>query len=430
MSVPETFNLLIIDPQNDFIDAPIDGNDKGRLAVTGANTDMDRIVQMINANKGKIKKIYVSLDTHTSNHIGHYFYRQLNTDGSLGDLAPPLTIYKVVDDKIIGEHFDFDTNTYGGYTQEYVVNVADDKDREIMNKYAKAYIEKLNELNNKELNELNKHSAITWPIHCIPRTGGWKISPTLQAALDNPEIKDKVEYHIKGQNQLAEMYSIMQAEVPYEKLIGGFNEDDQKVIKKYLYNPVDDINSDDREHFKYIKQVEDISKFESLNQYEPSSTFPDVENIKTSFNLQTTFNNDLFNKLTEGGASIVVCGEALSHCVKSSTEDIVKKIEDPNNPNKNKNKVYIVANGSSSVGNFEKYGTAFIKYMRENQETRGVLNIEANGTLNEDVSTQAVGGLRRTRKQNKVGKRTHKQKKGGKRSRKQNKYNKKRTHRR
>jgi hypothetical protein len=108
----------------------------------------------------------------------------------------------------------------------------------------------------------------------------------------------------------------------------------------------------------------------------------------------------------------------------------VKKIEDPNNPNKNKNKVYIVANGSSSVGNFEKYGTAFIKYMRENQETRGVLNIEANGTLNEDVSTQAVGGLRRTRKQNKVGKRTHKQKKGGKRSRKQNKYNKKRTHRR
>ena len=47
----------------------------------------------------------------------------------------------------------------------------------------------------------------------------------------------QVEYFIKGQNQLAEMYSIFAAEVPYEDLIVTMPADQQEIVKQYVYNP-------------------------------------------------------------------------------------------------------------------------------------------------------------------------------------------------
>lgn len=204
----------------------------------------------------------------------------------------------------------------------------------------------------------------------------------------------------------------MQAEVPYETCINKFTSTQKERINKYLFSTNNDDNSDDPQKIKYISPNE--NNIDNLNKYTPSNIFPVVNQIKTNYNLQTTFNDSLFNKLTGDGVAIVVCGEALSHCVKASTLDIVNKINERNK----KNKVFVVKNGSSSVGGFETSGSEFLTTMKDT-----LLEVDNDGKL---VSTGLSGG-KKSRQQKKGGKRTSKQKKGGKRTRKQRKSNKRRT---
>ena len=62
--VKDKIILLLIDPQNDF-------HEGGSLEVPGSHDDSERIAKMILDNIHEIKEIYVTLDTHHVNHIGH-----------------------------------------------------------------------------------------------------------------------------------------------------------------------------------------------------------------------------------------------------------------------------------------------------------------------------------------------------------------------
>ena len=74
-------HLLIIDPQNDFMDLP-----DSALPVPGAVADMDRLAAFIRRAGKKIDDIHVTLDSHRLIDIAHpTFWR--DADGSAAPRA-------------------------------------------------------------------------------------------------------------------------------------------------------------------------------------------------------------------------------------------------------------------------------------------------------------------------------------------------------
>jgi nicotinamidase-related amidase len=367
-------NLLIIDPQSDFIDAPYEDSPFGRLPVVGAKRDIGRISKLINTYKSKIDKIFVSLDTHTIFHIGHRFWREIKQDGTDGSIAPPGTIFTIQGDKIIGSD-----------NKCYQVNVSrEDGHRDAMNAYAMAYLSKVI----KEGAEDGRNLPCTWAVHCIQGTKGWNIDPELAKVLNANDVKSKVEYHIKGQNQLAEMYSIMKAEIPYEDVVTSLTDHEKEIVKLYTYNPISGDNPQSNEYMIPNAATLDVN-VENLGNVELSQISKESNDI---YDLKTTFNDKLFGSLTENDADIWVCGEALSHCVQFSTRDIVKEIS----KKELKNKVYLIQNASSYVNLdaiglpsltnlFKDSGHAFIELMKcsklEPGAFTGTKEINSSGKL-------------------------------------------------
>ena len=185
--------VLIIDPQKSFTDLP----EGGSLAVDGANSDYENIIKMLEAVRDKIDEIHVSLDTHTLNHIGHPgFWKQ--TDGT----GIPNSIFRLSIDK--------ETNKITGTSiiDNSIITVTPKNPN--LNEYVYEYLQWFN-------TEANTHgqSCFIWFDHCIEGTDGHKVAKILQDKLT--DLGNKVKYHIKGQNNLAEMYSIFKAEYPVEE---------------------------------------------------------------------------------------------------------------------------------------------------------------------------------------------------------------------
>lgn len=158
--------LLIIDPQNDFME---DGN----LAVKGARDDILNLTTFIYNNLRKIDKIKVSLDTHTYKQI---FYQTWWVDEN-------------------GNHPDF-----------YTVIDEQSKFKPVYHKdYSMKYIKYLAK-NDKEL--------IIWPYHCLLGTFGHNIEANLENMLSYFSLitKKTVEKITKGCNPLSEMYGIFKEE--------------------------------------------------------------------------------------------------------------------------------------------------------------------------------------------------------------------------
>jgi len=158
--------LLIIDPQNDFME---DGN----LAVKGAGNNILNLTNFIYNNLRKIDKIKVSLDTHT--------YKQIFSQVWWEDEN--------------GNHPDF-----------YTIIDEDSKYKPVYHKeYSMKYLKYLSE-NNKEL--------IIWPYHCILGTFGHNIEANLENMLSYFSLvtKNTVEKITKGSNALSEMYGIFKQE--------------------------------------------------------------------------------------------------------------------------------------------------------------------------------------------------------------------------
>jgi len=362
-------NVLIIDAQRDFTDEPVEGGladgALGRLPVIGAKGDMPRIANFLTMYGDKINKVYASMDTHTVCHIGHRFWRGVD-----GSIAPGGTVFEVRDDKIMSVAYP------GGPTvMEYHVNVIP-QHQAAMDTYAKAYIKAVGERGKAGRNAVN-----TWNVHCIEGTPGWQIQPTVKATLDS--MPGKVEYFIKGQNQLAEMYSIFAAEVPYEELIDSMNSDQQKIVKQYVYNPElgDETTLSDPIPARPLKG--------EMETYTDHNSYPAPGDSQR--NLKTTFNMDLFNRITAGGATIIVCGEALSHCVQFSARDLIGKIVEMGLTNK----VILLEGGSSAVDlgpgvltdMFKASAAKFVEDMKNGIIEKGsvtdVLSLDSSSRLRE-----------------------------------------------
>lgn len=271
--------LLIIDPQNDFTDT----TPPGSLSVPGALADYGRLVSFLQTNGSMFSEIHISLDTHTEKHIGHpKFWKQENDD----DIPGSIYVLNFKDDKVIGINI---LANFGVAVDFPLIQVVPKEDNPELLQYVKEYINWFD-------SEENTHGQrpFIWFQHCIESTDGHKVHEILKNELD--KYGDKVTYHIKGQNNLAEMYSIFKAERPV-------SDEDLSKLAKFVYTGV------------------------NTQEGTSARTYDDVSKMK---NLNTKLNKDLLNQLLgEVGNqnTVYICGEARTHCVKSSIIDLLEYVE-------------------------------------------------------------------------------------------------------
>ena len=303
---------------------------------------------------GLIDEIHISLDSHNDTHIGHVgFWKRLD-----GNPVEPGVAFKVIENvedgtqKIVNKRKHEDT----GEIEEYQA------EKEVLQKWAIKYIEKMH--------RDKKPDPLIWNKHCIKGSNGWMVYEPLWEEIikwrkGNPTRT--LYIHEKGGNDLCEMYSIMQAEVTYEELLNDFDEEDQvKIISTQggLANPT-------------------VPEFIQVTD--------DKLRVNPSPNLATSFNQPLYDALcgTHDKQNILlICGEAKSHCVKSSATDIVEKME---TTGYNPNHVYILEDAMSSVKLLdvetnELYET-FSKDFIENMRVK-LANITTTKTVLQDISSK------------------------------------------
>lgn len=170
-------HLLVIDPQNDFMDQP-----NAALPVTGAMDDMKRLAGLVDRIGQKLQKIHVTLDSHHMVDVAHpAFWRDV--DGASPD---PMTIISA------------EAIKDGTWTPR----------RPELRDYAVQYAE--------DLAQGGKFQLMVWPPHCLIGSWGHNIQADLSAALDRwSEARVRnVDFVTKGTNVLTEHYGALLAEVP------------------------------------------------------------------------------------------------------------------------------------------------------------------------------------------------------------------------
>lgn len=290
--------LLIIDPQNDF-------HEGGTLAVPNAVEDAKKIAKLIESRK--FDEIHVSLDTHTDKHIGHSgFYK------------PSYEPFK-----------EFKTNT------DNLVP----SDEELPEDYLRKYNDKHMEKRNLNFN--------LWPLHCIEKTDGHKIHPIINDALTVKE--NIVKYHIKGQNELTEMYSIFSATVDPSEL----KFDNENNLKSY---------------FRYDGEYKD-NPYNGTGYKREEGVYTYEEACKM-VNLATDMNNGLIKNLLGENNDVYVCGQARSHCVADSIIDLLSYKE----KNNSLSEIYLIEDCSSPVaGEDGPFNIPSLDKMK--QASEGILKI-------------------------------------------------------
>lgn len=171
-------HLLIIDPQNDFMDIP-----NATLPVAGAAEDMKRLVSLIDRVGSRLEDVHVTLDSHNRIQIERPSWWM---DQS-GKQPPPFTLIResdVVD---------------GIWTPR---NPA----------YRPKTIEYLHALEATPENYLH----MVWPPHCEIATWGHNIYEPLMAALQRWQDKEyaNVDFVTKGSNPWREHFGGLMAAVP------------------------------------------------------------------------------------------------------------------------------------------------------------------------------------------------------------------------
>ncbi|MDQ5911113.1 MAG: hypothetical protein QG599_3210 [Pseudomonadota bacterium] len=172
-----SLEFLIIDPQNDFSDAP-----GAALPVPGASADAERLAGLLDRLIDRIDDIHVTLDTH-----------------QLLDIAHPI----------------FWVNQQGRAPSPFTQITVQDVEREIWRPFNPAFLpQALNYV--RALRDHHRYTLTIWPPHCL--VGGWghNVIPAVAGALQRWEERRhaRVDYHIKGHNPWTEHYSAVQADVP------------------------------------------------------------------------------------------------------------------------------------------------------------------------------------------------------------------------
>lgn len=249
------YELLVIDPQNDFLD--IDG---ATLPVPGANADMQRLADWLTTHSAQVQSITVTLDSHASVGVERTSFWQ---DAAGGPVAPFTLITAA----------DLQAGTYAPRHAE--------RRDEVL-----SYLQALEAGGQRKL--------VVWPVHCVVGTWGHNIHSGLAAAIANWEAQsgrvcDKV---LKGQHPLTEQYSAFRAEVP--------RDDDAR----------------------------------------------------------TQLNKTLLQRLAGAGGetTLLVAGEALSHCVAASVDDMLAHM-----PAARIRRTVLLRECMSPVPGFEEAGQAFLQ---------------------------------------------------------------------
>lgn len=248
--------LLVIDPQNDFLDLP-----GAALPVTGANADMDRLAAWLRAHIDRVDDLVVTLDSHGSVGVERTSFWH---DGQGGAVAPFTAITAA--DVRAGRYAPRDAALRGA-----VLDYLD------------------------ALEQQARRTLVVWPIHCVVGTWGHTLHAGLAGAVAEWEYRhlrscDKV---LKGMHPLTEQYSAFKAEVP---------------------------RADDP---------------------------------------RTALNAPLMDALARGDGWLLVGGEALSHCVAASVDDLLAH----GGPALAR-RLVLLTDCMSPVTGFEAAGAAFLERAR------------------------------------------------------------------
>ena len=170
--------LLVIDPQNDFMDSP-----GSTLPVPGANADMTRLAGLVGRVGSKLADIHVTLDSHRVIDVSH---RGMWRDQD-GNMPNPFTLIFAKD------------------IESGVWTPRNPKLRGRMLAYTST-LEKTP----------GNYAHLIWPDHCLIGTPGAAVQSNLFAALEAWERKEfaNVNYVTKGTNVFTEHFGALQAEVP------------------------------------------------------------------------------------------------------------------------------------------------------------------------------------------------------------------------
>ncbi len=276
-------HLVIIDPQNDFMDILAGPGDPVGLAIPGGPTfrstlpvpgalkDMERCAAMIRRIGDRLDDIPVTLDSHRVIDIAHPgFWRDQNNQR-----PNPFTII-----------------TY------------DDVRNDIWTPRSRGFRERALAYT-KALDAAGKFLLMVWPEHCLIGTWGHNVVEPLMAELRHWEATEfaNVDFVVKGTNTFTEHYGALMAEVPDNS------------------DPSTQLNTD------FIQTLEDA----------------DI---------------------------VAIAGEASSHCVKTTVEQIVENIGESH-----LSKLHILADCMSPVPqtpgspDFPAIAAAFLKDM----EKRGLV---------------------------------------------------------
>lgn len=187
-------HLVIIDPQNDFMDIAAGPNDpvglalpngvkfRSTLPVPGALADMGRVAELIRRVGPRLDDVHVTLDSHRVIDVAHPgFWR-----GQDGKSPQPFTIVSNDDVK---------NRIWSPRSEQY---------RQRMLDYTAA------------LAANGKFALMIWPEHCLIGSWGHNVVDVLKAELDAWERGQfaNVDYVTKGTNTFTEHYGAMMAEVP------------------------------------------------------------------------------------------------------------------------------------------------------------------------------------------------------------------------
>jgi nicotinamidase/pyrazinamidase len=183
--------LLIIDPQNDFCDVPVNYRPVDPLTgtpiapalpVAGAHADMQRTAALIRAAGSRLDDITITLDSHHHVDIAHPTFWQTAD----GDAVTPFTTITAA-------------QVRAGTFQP--------RDPAALPR-ALAYLE--------ELESRGRYTLMVWPVHCEIGTWGHGVHADVRAAFNEWEETRLrgVRKVTKGENPWTEHYSAIQAEVP------------------------------------------------------------------------------------------------------------------------------------------------------------------------------------------------------------------------
>jgi nicotinamidase/pyrazinamidase len=169
-------HLLIIDPQNDFMDLPA-----SNLPVRGAQADMHRLAAMITRLGKAIEFLTITLDTH----------QFISIDRT--------TFWHDADGKYVEP-----------FTKISAADVAAGKYAVFNPDWHERALEYLTEL------EARGHEHQVWPVHCVDGTWGACVYEPLMLAINEWELRTgRNSYKLrKGMNPWTEQYGAFEAVVP------------------------------------------------------------------------------------------------------------------------------------------------------------------------------------------------------------------------